>query len=57
MAVTLCPMALTLGCKRCPVFRVCPLKSVIGDQPARPAANGEGKPAGPRRDGGTRRKH
>jgi hypothetical protein len=30
--MTLCPVALTAGCKKCPVFSVCPLKSVIGDQ-------------------------
>lgn len=34
--MTLCPVALAVGCKRCPVFAVCPLKTVIGDQPAKP---------------------
>ena len=29
--MTLCPVALVVGCQKCPVFRVCPLKSVIGD--------------------------
>jgi len=29
--MTLCPMAIAVGCKKCPVFSVCPLKSVIGD--------------------------
>ena len=32
--MTLCPIALAVGCKKCPVFAVCPVKSVIGDQPA-----------------------
>ncbi len=32
--MTLCPVALAVGCKKCPVFSVCPLKSVIGDAPA-----------------------
>lgn len=32
MAVTLCPVALAVGCRRCPVFSICPLKGVIGDQ-------------------------
>ena len=27
----LCPIALAVGCKKCPAFSVCPLKSVIGD--------------------------
>lgn len=29
--MTLCPIALVVGCKKCPAFTVCPLKSVIGD--------------------------
>jgi hypothetical protein len=29
--MTLCPIALAVGCKKCPAFSVCPLKSVIGD--------------------------
>jgi len=31
--MTLCPIAIVAGCKKCPAFRVCPVKSVIGDQP------------------------
>jgi len=30
--MTLCPIAIAVGCKKCPAFGVCPLKSVIGDQ-------------------------
>ncbi|MFN9731513.1 MAG: hypothetical protein ACK59M_13880 [Pseudomonadota bacterium] len=30
--MTLCPVALTAGCRKCPIFSVCPLKGVIGDQ-------------------------
>jgi len=29
--MTLCPIAIAVGCRRCPAFTVCPLKSVIGD--------------------------
>ena len=29
--MTLCPIALTAGCQKCPAFSVCPLKGVIGD--------------------------
>jgi hypothetical protein len=29
--VTLCPIALVAGCKKCPAFSVCPVKSLIGD--------------------------
>jgi len=31
--MTLCPIALAAGCKKCPAVGVCPLKSVIGDFP------------------------
>jgi hypothetical protein len=29
--MTLCPIALAAGCRKCPAFNVCPLKGVIGD--------------------------
>jgi hypothetical protein len=29
--MTLCPIAIAFSCKKCPVFSVCPVKSVIGD--------------------------
>ena len=29
--MTLCPIALAVGCKRCSVFAICPVKGVIGD--------------------------
>ena len=32
--MTLCPVAIAVGCKKCPAFSVCPLKGVIGDQRA-----------------------
>jgi hypothetical protein len=31
--MTLCPIAVVAGCRKCPAFSICPLKSVIGDQP------------------------
>lgn len=31
--MTLCPYALVAGCEKCPILKVCPLKSVIGNQP------------------------
>jgi hypothetical protein len=31
--MTLCPIAIVAGCKKCPAFSLCPLKSVIGDAP------------------------
>jgi hypothetical protein len=29
--MTLCPIAIVATCKKCPIFTVCPVKSVIGD--------------------------
>ena len=29
--MVLCPIALAVGCEKCPAFKVCPLKGVIGD--------------------------
>ncbi|MBL0121428.1 MAG: hypothetical protein IPP88_01430 [Betaproteobacteria bacterium] len=49
--MVICPIAITVGCKKCPVFKVCPLTTVIGDQKtpaaadAKPAAKPATKPA------------
>ena len=29
--MTLCPVAIAIGCRKCPVFTVCPVKGIIGD--------------------------
>lgn len=29
--MVLCPGALLMGCKKCPIVNVCPVKTVIGD--------------------------
>ena len=39
--MTICPIAIVAGCKKCPAFKICPLKRVIGDQPAASAAPAE----------------
>ena len=51
--MTLCPIALVAGCRKCPAFKVCPLKAVIGDYKedagaqAKPqAADADSKPKG-----------
>ena len=36
--MTLCPIAIAVGCKKCPVFAVCPVKGVIGDYKKEEAA-------------------
>ncbi len=45
--MTLCPIALAVGCQKCPAFSVCPLKSVIGDYK---------KPEEPTKDSDARKK-
>ena len=39
--MTLCPYALVLSCAKCPIVKVCPLKSVIGDAPKKSAKTEE----------------
>lgn len=29
--MVLCPVAIAVGCKKCPIFSVCPVKGIIGD--------------------------
>ena len=44
--MTLCPIALSVGCKKCPLFSVCPVKGVIGDykpEDSAPAQSAEKK--------------
>lgn len=50
--MTLCPIALAVGCKKCPAFNVCPVKSVIGDY-KKPE---EAKPHAAKEKGGAKRK-
>jgi hypothetical protein len=57
--MVLCPIALAVGCRKCPVFNVCPVKSVIGDykpdddtskkakEPAGKSAGGKSRKAAP----------
>jgi hypothetical protein len=47
--MTVCPIAIAVGCKKCPAFSVCPLKGVLGDQKKEDEAAPSGKrdaPAG-----------
>ena len=30
--MTICPIALMVGCEKCPAFKFCPLTTVLGDQ-------------------------
>ncbi len=50
--MTVCPIALAVGCKKCPAFGICPLKTVLGDQggaQAPAAKDGAAKPKAPTR--------
>jgi len=52
--MTLCPIALVAGCKKCPAFSACPLKGVIGDykpDEAPTKQHAENAPGGAKRDG------
>ncbi len=31
--MTLCPIAVVAGCQKCPAFKICPLKGILGDKP------------------------
>ena len=43
--MTLCPIAIAVGCKKCPAFSVCPLKGVIGDDKPEASATKDKAPA------------
>jgi len=40
--MTLCPIAIAVGCRKCPIVSACPVKKLIGDyvetRPVKPAA-------------------
>ncbi|MBP8120576.1 MAG: hypothetical protein KAY04_04975 [Burkholderiales bacterium] len=36
--MTVCPIAIVAGCQKCPAFKICPLKGVLGDAPPKAAA-------------------
>ena len=47
----LCPVAIAVGCAKCPVFKVCPAKGIIGDfkEAAADAAKKVASEASPRK--------
>lgn len=51
--MTLCPIALAAGCNKCPAFKVCPLKGVLGDYKKPDEA--QAKPQAGKEPGGTGR--
>lgn len=32
--MVICPVAIAVGCKKCPIFKICPATRIIGDQKA-----------------------
>jgi hypothetical protein len=46
--MTLCPIAVVVGCQKCPAFKVCPVKDVIGDMPKPGASKPEAKKTAPK---------
>jgi hypothetical protein len=39
----LCPVSFAVGCAKCPIVKVCPLKGVIGDDKKKPEGEKEKK--------------
>jgi hypothetical protein len=31
--MTVCPIAVVAGCKKCPAFKICPMTKILGDIP------------------------
>ncbi len=48
--MTVCPIAIAVGCKKCPVFAICPATRILGDQPPKSAETAE-PPASKSRSG------
>jgi hypothetical protein len=52
--MVLCPVALAVGCRKCPILTICPVKGVIGDYKPDDAA--VTKKAARKTSGGARKK-
>ncbi len=52
--MTVCPIAIVVGCKKCPAFSVCPLKTSLGDQ-AKPEVAPAARAAAPAKKGRKRK--
>ena len=44
--MTLCPIAIVAGCSKCPVVKICPVKTVLGDYAPPPVPPVEPAPRG-----------
>lgn len=54
--MTLCPIAIVAGCQKCPAFKICPLKGVIGDKPPAPEIQAKPRTVTKRRAAAKKRK-
>ena len=44
--MVICPIAIAVGCNKCPAVSVCPLKATLGDyKPPAPPGSGTSAPA------------
>ena len=41
----LCPVAIAVGCRKCPLFSICPAKGIIGDYRPDPDATQQLRPS------------
>jgi hypothetical protein len=48
-AMKLCPVAIAVGCAKCPVVNVCPAKGIIGDFKAPVEGSAKAKDPAPRK--------
>lgn len=47
--MTVCPIAIVAGCRKCPVYTVCPLKTILGDAGKQPPASTKPQPEAARK--------
>ena len=53
--MTLCPVAIAVGCKKCPIVDLCPAKGIIGNYKPDEQANDASQQA--KAKGGAKRSH
>lgn len=53
--MTVCPIAVVAGCRKCPAYSICPLKTVLGDAAKSGKDGADAKPVQPP-DAGRRQK-
>ncbi|MCX7163988.1 MAG: hypothetical protein WCI19_07115 [Betaproteobacteria bacterium] len=54
--MTLCPIAIVAGCRKCPAFKICPLKKLVGDKPPAPVLEAKARTVAKTRAAAARKK-